>query len=779
MDRLQRARRPRLQTIDISGTGTEIVGADLNSTNCSAETGNVFDGGFAELDLPFAFSFYGADYGSVSVNVNGWLTFEQPTTVINCFTNEPLPSTDVPNGGIIAPLWDDYEIGGEGPPGGQIFYETLADGRFVVQFDNVQKFANDTENNTFQVILSPAGTIKYQYVDLQSTAFSYSIGIENLDGTDGLEVAMGSTYAENGLAVLISAAPGFVTAVSPATGTIPAGGSVDVDVTFDASGLIGGVYEGSLTVETDLDADPNVFELDVQLNVEGMAACMLTAAELEFDDTIVGNASSEDATVTNGGTDACALTGASASGPFSVEGFNPVTLAPGASTTFSVVFEPTAAGAASGTLTVTQDGGGDLTAGLSGLGQDEPTPAVDPASLTFNVPVGGTDSQALTLSNVGGADAADLAFDITIVEARPAPNGAREAFVSGVRTIGETRGTSASRLIPERLPQGPFEQTAEPNRGGGDIVQDGSFEDGTPNSFWTEFSAAFGTPLCDVASCGTGGGTGPFDGNWWTWFGGIASGDTGSVEQDLVIPSGTAVLSFYLEMSAAIDAPGSMDVLIDGQQIFGVTEADLGSYDTYQEVMVDVSAFADGGTHTLRFESVTSANGNFFIDLVSITATGPALVSASPISGVIAAGDDQEVTVTVDATDTEPGTYEFELVIATNDPSNPTLTVPVTINVTTTANEDDAVPTVFALEAAYPNPFARGTTIGYAVPEAAHVTIAVYDAVGRRVATLVDAEQAVGRYTAEWDASSLASGVYLYRMTAGSYTKTLKVSLVR
>ena len=102
------------------------------------------------------------------------------------------------------------------------------------------------------------------------------------------------------------------------------------------------------------------------------------------------------------------------------------------------------------------------------------------------------------------------------------------------------------------------------------------------------------------------------------------------MEQDLVIPSGTAVLSFYLEMSAAIDAPGSMDVLIDGQQIFGVTEADLGSYDTYQEVMVDVSAFADGGTHTLRFESVTSANGNFFIDLVSITATGPALVSASP-----------------------------------------------------------------------------------------------------------------------------------------------------
>jgi hypothetical protein len=86
---------------------------------------------------------------------------------------------------------------------------------------------------------------------------------------------------------------------------------------------------------------------------------------------------------------------------------------------------------------------------------------------------------------------------------------------------------------------------------------------------------------------------------------------------------------------------------------------------------------------------------------------------------------------------------------------------------------------VFALHAAYPNPFAAATTIGYDLPEATQVTIEVYDAVGRRVATLVDAEQAAGRYEAAWDARSLASGVYLYRIQAGSYAKTMKVSLVR
>src|SRR5690606_14830797 len=179
------------------------------------------------------------------------------------------------------------------------------------------------------------------------------------------------------------------------------------------------------TVETDLASEPSTFELGVQLIVEGEAACMLALDPASFDDTIVGTSSEATATVTNAGTDACELTGASASGPFAVEGFEATSVAPGASYDFTVVYSPTSAGDDTGTLTV-ETGNGDLTAALSGTGLDEPTPEVSVESLTINVPVGGMETQSFTLSNEGGELAADLEYAITVAEARPGP-AAREA----------------------------------------------------------------------------------------------------------------------------------------------------------------------------------------------------------------------------------------------------------------------------------------------------------------------------------------------------------------
>jgi len=155
----------------------------------------------------------------------------------------------------------------------------------------------------------------------------------------------------------------------------------------------------------------------------------------------------------------------------------------------------------------------------------------------------------------------------------------------------------------------------------GNAVADGGFEAGTPNPFWDEFSSNFGTPLCTIASCGQGGGTGPFGGAWWTWFGGISGvSETGSVTQSVVIPVGEDTLSFYLEIPVA-DSTGFLDVTVDGSSIFSVTEANQPQYSVYQEVAVDISAFADGGAHTLEFFSTTDPGAgplNFFVDRVSI-----------------------------------------------------------------------------------------------------------------------------------------------------------------
>src|SRR5690606_8237523 len=159
---------------------------------------------------------------------------------------------------------------------------------------------------------------------------------------------------------------------------------------------------------------------------------------------------------------------------------------------------------------------------------------------------------------------------------------------------------------------------------------------------------------------------------------------------------------------------------------------------------------------------------------------GPALLAGSPESGSVAPGASQELTLTVDASEAEVGEYAFEVVLATNDPARPTVTIPVTIAVLPeVATEDGALPSAFALSQNYPNPFASRTVIEYALPEAGPVKLAVYDAVGRLVATLVEGERPAGYHEVVWEAGGLASGVYFYRLEAGAFQRTHKLVLVQ
>ena len=92
---------------------------------------------------------------------------------------------------------------------------------------------------------------------------------------------------------------------------------------------------------------------------------------------------------------------------------------------------------------------------------------------------------------------------------------------------------------------------------------------------------------------------------------------------------------------------------------------------------------------------------------------------------------------------------------------------------------DNRVPTEFRLEQNYPNPFNPTTAIAYQLPGANRVTLRVYDLLGKEVATLVDEERPAGSYTATFDAAHLASGTYIYRLTAGAFVQTRTMVLVR
>ncbi len=88
-------------------------------------------------------------------------------------------------------------------------------------------------------------------------------------------------------------------------------------------------------------------------------------------------------------------------------------------------------------------------------------------------------------------------------------------------------------------------------------------------------------------------------------------------------------------------------------------------------------------------------------------------------------------------------------------------------------------PTAFHLYQNYPNPFNPTTTIKYQIPELSFVTIKVYDVLGSEVATLVNEEKAVGSYEVEFNATALPSGIYFYKLQAGSFVETKKMVLMK
>jgi len=96
-----------------------------------------------------------------------------------------------------------------------------------------------------------------------------------------------------------------------------------------------------------------------------------------------------------------------------------------------------------------------------------------------------------------------------------------------------------------------------------------------------------------------------------------------------------------------------------------------------------------------------------------------------------------------------------------------------------------AGPKEFKLEQNFPNPFNPTTTIQYQIPVIASETkqsavkLIVYDILGSEVATLINAEQESGYYEVNWDASNLASGVYIYRLQTGSFVSVKKMMLLR
>jgi hypothetical protein len=270
---------------DISGTGTQVfLGDDQVSP---------------AVPLGFTFDYYEVDYTDVYISSNGFLTFlNDPNS--GCCSGQPIPTPGTPDG-IIAAWWEDLYP----PGGGTITYQTLGSAPnrvFIVQFTGIDHYPGIGLYNTFQFKLFESGdVIEIHYQDAPSDGGTHSAGIENETGTVGLQYFLGSSGLSTPLAVRYTRATDALWLLElPATGTVDAGSSAEVNIIFDASVI---TQTGTYTAELRFDGTFNnvVAPAPVVMHVVDSGTAGVTVGPDQADTGIIGTSVSYSVAVTNTG----------------------------------------------------------------------------------------------------------------------------------------------------------------------------------------------------------------------------------------------------------------------------------------------------------------------------------------------------------------------------------------------------------------------------------------------------------------------------------------------
>ncbi len=246
---------PQFDWFEISGVGTRLPLSDES---------------IAEVNLPFSFPFYGDLKTKVRICSNGYLTFGAASSK---WTNTPIPDPSDPND-LIAVFWDDLD---PGTAGNVYYYHDQEAGRFIVEYQEVAEWWEESVSYTFQAILYPNGTIVFQYLEMIGNLTSATVGIENTTGTDGLQVVYNAPYIEDGLA--IGFAPiGSILRINPTSGYLVPGGSQEVQLTLGSPDAAYGTYSLYLYVSANDPYRPFA-TIPVKLKLNAAPAVAITAPE--------------------------------------------------------------------------------------------------------------------------------------------------------------------------------------------------------------------------------------------------------------------------------------------------------------------------------------------------------------------------------------------------------------------------------------------------------------------------------------------------------------------
>ncbi len=582
--------------------------------------------------------------------------------------------------------------------------------------------------------------------------------------------------------------------VAPASGTVLPAGSDDVTVTFDATGLCDGLYNANIVVSSN-DLITPVVTVPASLTVTGGVPEIDVTEVVDFGDTYLFDFSEQTVTVTNVGCTPLDITSIATTGDFSASEAAAL-LAPDESLELIVTFFPLTLGAHTGTLTFTSNDPvtPSLVIDLSGNSIEAPVVGATPNPMDVSVDVGNNGSAVLTVTNSGGSDLDFTAEailsrgDRASYEYTPHAKGEKDLNVGG-------RGSGGPDLfgyswIDSDEAGGPVYDWVDATVGTmafdtGDDSSNGPFALGFDFDF-------YGQTFNSVLICSNG----------FISFTSTATSYSNGMFPDAASPL-NCLAPFWDDLNPTdggtcyvLAEPGRFIIQYDAFVPYG--GAGGPSY-TFQVILnIDGSIIYQYASMLAPLESATvgmqngdgtdglmiAYNAPYIHDglAIEISATPPWMV-VTPEIGTVIAGGSFDLAVDFNSAELEPGDYLGSILIATNDPVTPQLSVPVTLTVGAPVGVG-SLPTAYTLKQNMPNPFNPSTTIKFALPVSGHVNLDVYDIAGRLVRTLVNEEMEATDHSVVWngrdnDNRQVASGVYYYRLSADDFNDTRKMMLVK
>jgi hypothetical protein len=269
-------------------TNSDSIGGPTYSWRDITQTGQPInfyndDNGCSDnLMLGFTFDYYDRQYGYVKANVNGWACF------VNAYffnsQNLPLPDPTLPNN-LLSVFFDDLTL----EHGGQGYFYTNHSDSAIITWNNIRDSRLEG-TYTFQMILIAPDTIVYQYSNMGPARLDEcSVGMENVNGRIGLQLAYNTPYVHNSMATkFIYGGPidlGWIN-LSSYAGVIAADSGIAVNLTFDTDSLAPGTYEAVVNLRCN---DPNNLLTIIPITLEVTSGgCNYISGDINDNDVVNG-----------------------------------------------------------------------------------------------------------------------------------------------------------------------------------------------------------------------------------------------------------------------------------------------------------------------------------------------------------------------------------------------------------------------------------------------------------------------------------------------------------